>query len=212
MSDASQLPDHLTPTAIWTGGGFLDFADPRPEAIRLADIAVGLAMKPRWGGLLRDAYSVAEHSIAVARVARQIAPPAMDLDRLGLLALMHDATEAFMSDVSTPLKRLCPDYREIEHRLDAVIARRFGLTETVDPETLCDMRMIVRDADRIALSSEWHEFGPRGVALPGVPAPQRTGVFRCRYDAAWSFVTFAAEWGLAAERDAALRALWEVSR
>jgi hypothetical protein len=51
-------------------------------------------------------------------------------DPLALLeVLLHDATEAYMHDLPTPLKRHLPDYMELEKRFfrDA-IAPCFGLT------------------------------------------------------------------------------------
>ena len=40
---------------------------------------------------------------------------------------MHDASEAYLSDVIRPIKSSLTNYHEIESRLERVIAQRFGL-------------------------------------------------------------------------------------
>lgn len=62
--------------------------------------------------------------------------------------LLHDAQEAFLGDVATPLKRLLPDYLAIEEAFESVIAERFGLAWT--PDT----RRAVKQADMIMLATE----------------------------------------------------------
>jgi hypothetical protein len=44
-----------------------------------------------------------------------------------LTGLMHDASEAYLGDVSTPLKTVLPEYRKLEEKFQEVIRRRFGL-------------------------------------------------------------------------------------
>jgi hypothetical protein len=50
---------------------------------------------------------------------------------LKLVALMHDAAEAFVGDVSAPLKQLLPEYRRIEATVQGAILARFGLPEVM---------------------------------------------------------------------------------
>ena len=69
--------------------------DPRPEEIHIEDIAHSLSMQCRFLGHCRDFYSVAEHSV---RVARELPP---ELQKWGLL---HDAAEAYLGDMVRPLK------------------------------------------------------------------------------------------------------------
>ena len=79
--------------------------DPRPSEVSIIDIAHSLAMQCRYGGHCRDFYSVAEHSVYVSRLV----PP-----QHALVALLHDATEAYVSDVPRPLKPYLTNYDEIE--------------------------------------------------------------------------------------------------
>lgn len=102
---------------VWTGGIYWPL-DPRAEEVYIEDIAHSLAMQCRYGGHCSPYYSVAEHSVHVSRLV----PPHM-----ALLGLLHDATEAYLSDVIRPLKRHLTNYKEIEQLNWLAIAERFGL-------------------------------------------------------------------------------------
>jgi len=71
----------------------------------IEDIAHALANICRWTGHTSRFYSVAEHCIRAAAIA----PPECKLH-----VLMHDAAEAYLGDVATPLKNLLPEYQTIE--------------------------------------------------------------------------------------------------
>lgn len=97
-------------------GELYDLADPSASRLTLNDIAHGLSMVCRFAGQASRFYSVAEHSVHVARLV----PP-----HLGRAALLHDAAEALIGDVSRPLKSLLPDYRQVEARIEFDLAARF---------------------------------------------------------------------------------------
>ncbi len=115
--------------------------NPDPSTLTLPDIAHALSHICRFTGHTRTFYSVAEHSVRVARLV----PPA---DRLA--ALLHDATEAYLCDIATPVKAMLPGYAEAEDRLARVIADKWGVTYPW-PES-------VKRADRIMLHSEDREL------------------------------------------------------
>lgn len=107
----------MTKTHIMLASGTLfDILDPESSDFTLQDIAQGLGNMCRFAGQSSRFYSVAEHCTHVARLV----PIA-----LGRAALLHDATEAFIGDVTRPLKALLPDYRAIEEKIAGAIARRF---------------------------------------------------------------------------------------
>jgi 5'-deoxynucleotidase YfbR-like HD superfamily hydrolase len=110
-------------TAINTfSGGVLDFANPRPEAIKLTDIAHGLSMVPRFGAQALRFHSVAQHAVGVSQVVDMLERP-----ELAIAALHHDSHEAYACDIPAPLKRLLqPAYDHITGRLDAAIAAALG--------------------------------------------------------------------------------------
>lgn len=86
-----------------------DFDDFRAESIRMEDIAHSLSMQCRFTGHCSRFYSVAEHSLLVARrVAGALAEDATQTPFLRawvtLKALCHEAAEAYIGDVARPLK------------------------------------------------------------------------------------------------------------
>jgi hypothetical protein len=101
----------------FTGKKF-DIANPQPEMVDILDIAHSLSMQCRFTGHTNDFYSVAEHSIYVS----QQVPP-----EHALQALLHDASEAYLTDVARPMKPFLSGYYELEQRISAVIYQKFNL-------------------------------------------------------------------------------------
>lgn len=104
-----------------------EFANPTAEMICIEDIAHALSQINRFTGHTRDPYSVAEHSILVAQMCES---------QYQLEALLHDAAEAYLGDVSSPLKHIheMDSYRLIlEPRINAVIRAKFGLPAVETP-------------------------------------------------------------------------------
>lgn len=130
---------------IATRFGRWHLLDPRPADVQLPDIAWSLAHTNRYTGHA-GTYSVATHSRHVARIVVEVLErPDLELD-----ALLHDAHEAYVGDVSAPLKRALPDYRAIEERTERVVRGAFGLGPEMDPVT--------RRADLMALADEASQF------------------------------------------------------
>ena len=107
----------------------INLSGPDVELIRLVDIAHGLARCNRWCGQTREGYNVAQHSVYVSRL--------LELEGHTHLTqfqgLMHDASEAYLGDMSRPLKDLCPQYKEIEQMWEGVIEMRFGIEGPLHP-------------------------------------------------------------------------------
>ncbi len=117
---------------------------PDAEQIRIEDIAHALSHLCRFCGHTNTFYSVAEHSVRVARwLEEQGYGP-----QVVLRGLLHDASEYALSDISSPVKRTdaFAGYRSAEERLMSVICERFGLPEK-EPEA-------VRKADLVLLATE----------------------------------------------------------
>lgn len=68
--------------------------------------------------------SVAEHSVNVSYLVEE---------KLEMEALLHDGSEAFINDISTPLKQLLPQYKVIEERIERDVCRRFNLPYPLTP-------------------------------------------------------------------------------
>lgn len=141
---------------IQTAGGKQFFLDrPRSEDVDIDDIAHALSRLCRFTGHVRRFYSVAQHSVLVSYVC----DPAD-----ALVGLLHDATEAYIGDVSSPLKSLLPEYRVIEGRVWAAVAERFGLPAEL-PES-------VKHADAVLLATEKRDLlGPPPASWGQWPDP-----------------------------------------
>lgn len=111
--------------------------DPRPEEIELVDIAHALSLLCRFNGHCRTFYSVAEHSVRVARILPQ---------ELALWGLLHDAGEAYLTDLPRPVKQGLPEFAEIEDRVLLQVAKRFDL--------VWPMPAPVKEADNKLLATE----------------------------------------------------------
>lgn len=90
---------------------------PDETLIDIADIAHSLSMLCRANGHFMTFYSVGQHSINCMREAqaRGYSP------RLQLACLLHDASEAYLSDVTRPVKQELPQYKLIEEPLQNII-------------------------------------------------------------------------------------------
>jgi hypothetical protein len=94
------------------------------DDIAIEDIAHHLSMLCRFTGASRLFYSVAEHSVLVADL---IAHSVADEPEIELAALLHDAPEAYLSDLATPVKAQIETYHALERAAWWAIAERFGL-------------------------------------------------------------------------------------
>lgn len=100
------------------------------EDIMLEDIAHALSLMCRGNGQVVHFYSVGQHCINCAKEAKE---RAWDV-RLQLGCLLHDAAEAYMSDLITPVKVCMPQYYEIEDRFLKAVFDKFGLADLTEGE------------------------------------------------------------------------------
>lgn len=129
---------------IKSGGEF----DPKTgliSKIDIEDIGHALSNMCRYAGHCRSMYSVAEHSVLVSQIIRQMWPDDVMARWAGLL---HDATEAYVCDLPTPLKVLLPEFIRIEDELGDKIATQFKI------EWTDEVKKRVKMADHIALATE----------------------------------------------------------
>ena len=96
-------------------------ADPRPEEICIEDIAHALSLMTRANGHFPVFYSVAQHSLDCAAMAQAEGRSSREV----LACLLHDASEAYLSDITRPVKGCLPEYRRIEQVLQEMIYEKY---------------------------------------------------------------------------------------
>ncbi len=162
---SSSIPANSIPT--YTGRPINPLAV-MPDQIDVRDIAHALSQRARWSGHTREFWSVAEHSLLVADILEGWDNSDPDLLLWGLL---HDAAEAYLPDVATPIKGLVTieagvgrvSFAWVEQCLLRAIAGAFGLAWPVP--------VAVKQADRIATATEARDLFAPPVRLPDYPKP-----------------------------------------
>lgn len=122
--------------------------NPNPVDVDIEDIAHALSMLCRFNGHSTCFYSVAEHSVHVSKIL----PPEHQL-----WGLMHDAAEAYLSDIPRPLKRTMHEFQATEEKVLEAIAERFDLGPGPGDEVI--------EADHILLATE------KALLMADEPAP-----------------------------------------
>jgi 5'-deoxynucleotidase YfbR-like HD superfamily hydrolase len=126
---------------------------PKKEQIVIEDIAHSLSLMTRANGHFPEFYSVAQHCIhcyeeAVARGYDK---------RLCLACLLHDASEAYLADITRPVKKNLPKYLVIEKILQDTIYERFLGSKLTE-----EQQQLVSEVDDALLYYEFeHYMGER---------------------------------------------------
>ena len=130
------MQEHKLEAWIETFTGLhFEFLDPKDEQIHIRDIAHSLAFTCRYTGHSSRFYSVAEHSLFVSYLA---ADP--------LAGLLHDASEAYITDIASPIKPHLANYKELEDMIMGRIANKFGFKYPLDGD--------IKDCDATQLKTE----------------------------------------------------------
>jgi hypothetical protein len=130
----------------------LDILNPKPYQICIEDIAQGLSNTCRYNGQGLF-YSVAEHSVHLANWCMWNRSNL----KIAIHALLHDAAEAYLPDVSTPAKEIFPEFKACEERLLGVIHKTFDVRPiyAIDEKTIknIDRRIVLNECKEIGLPS-----------------------------------------------------------
>lgn len=151
--------------------------EPRAADVDIVDIAHSLAMQCRYSGHCKIFYSVAEHCVHVSHFL----PP-----ELRLWGLLHDAGEAYLTDVPRPIKPFLPGFKELEASVMRVICARYGLprdepaeVKRVDTAILADeMAQVMGPPPADWLLPE----NPLGVTIEGWMPERAKAEFLRRFD------------------------------
>lgn len=105
------------------------FDDPKPEEVAIVDIAYALANTYRWGGHACPNITVAQHSVIVCDMLLRRGYDA----EVGMQGLLHDAAEAYLGDIPTPIKSRLPEFQAMELLVESAIFEHFGISLPMHP-------------------------------------------------------------------------------
>lgn len=156
---------------ITSDGQRFYFTNPENYKYSVKGIAASLSKLCRFTGHTRNFYSVAEHAVLVSKLVPK---------EYSLWGLLHDAHEAFIGDIASPLKaHIGANISGYEHRIDAALCKSLNI-----PYPSPMVHKNVKDADLVALAIEafylmptgaWEEFDFRGMTVAELvgcaPAP-----------------------------------------
>ena len=142
----------IEPIVTYTGVVMYPLA-PQTSDFRIEDIAHALSLMTRANGHFIRFYSVGQHCIACSKEgeARGYSP------LVCLALLLHDASEAYLSDITRPVKISLPNYVEIEKSLQKVMEQAFGLENLTDED-----RELISSVDDAMLYYEFENLHKDG--------------------------------------------------
>ena len=147
LDDSDRIGDWIS---VFTGRQYYPI-DPRAEEVDILDIAHSLSLLCRYNGHCDRFYSVAEHCIHVSYAVPK---------EYALEGLLHDAAEAYTSDVPRPLK-YCDDltlFREVEDKNTKVIYEKFKLPYPESPIVKeFDSRMLCNEGYALLSRTDWYK-------------------------------------------------------
>ena len=146
------------------------FLDPTADMIDIEDIAHALSNTCRYTGHCRRFYSVAEHSVAVSELTGT------------LEGLLHDASEAYITDIASPVKPHLTNYKKLESTIQGAVCLKYGVPFPFSEDThYADLVQLSTEARHLLPSKgnewrwdEWHVDGRprRGGIIPRCLSPR----------------------------------------
>lgn len=135
--------------------------NPSSLEVNITDIAVALSRAPRFAGHTSEPWTVAEHCLLVTAILRHGGFNA----KMQMAGLLHDAAEAYICDIPSPLKWAMEQmdgifcaYRQIEKKVEYAIDRALQPSWLDAPDYA---RRTIKRADQIALRTEFPAFFPQ---------------------------------------------------
>lgn len=156
-------------------GRAFDLVNLDPNEVDIEDIAYSLGKLCRYTGHPEPFFSVAEHSVIMNQLVSRKAQ---------IHAMLHDTPEAYVNDLTTPVKRLLPDYKALENRILVIIYKHFGIgfpnQKIIEEVKDADVRMHVTEREQLLPASPrpWsrnHSEGPFKYRLP-CWGPKKAGI------------------------------------
>ncbi len=123
--------------------------NPDSDSILIKDIAHALSLMTRANGHFHEFYSVAQHCIFCCEeaLARGYS------NKVALACLLHDASEAYLADITRPVKKNLLNYLDIEEVLQNAIYSKF-IGQALSTEELAQIHSV----DNSLLFSEFIHY------------------------------------------------------
>lgn len=131
----------MNPFVRLHSGKKFHYLKPSPREVCIEDICHSLCGIPRFNNHTITPYYVGQHLC----ICHDIAPKSLRKEAFG-----HDFAEFVMADIPSPLKGLIPQYKEIEMRVEYVIAKKFKFGFPYNP--------IVKEIDLTILATEMRDL------------------------------------------------------
>ena len=106
-----------------------------PNDVNIEAIAYALSNNSRFCGHTSKFWSVAQHSLLVAKFIRdelseEISRAGLNPEKAEMLGLLHDASEAYLSDMCRPIKQFMQEYLKYEQMVQTKILGAFNLIDS----------------------------------------------------------------------------------
>ena len=148
--------------------------NPQLDEIDIVDIAHSLAMQCRYNGHSSSFFSVAQHSVLVSQHCES-----------KLEGLLHDAAEAYLTDVPRPIKPYFPNYTEFEDKLTEVIFKKYGANFPIPAEVKqIDNSILFDEGNKLMTdTSEWEcDVEPLGIEINPIGPEEAKTLFLERFN------------------------------
>lgn len=146
-------------------GGRVSVMNPQPDQINIYDIGVALSKQCRFNGHCSKFYSVAEHCVRGSWLAEDWYGKEVAKE-----FFLHDATEAYMGDMIRPVKRMIPQFEQMEQVFWKAISSKFGVPYIHSEE--------VHYLDNVMVTWEKRDLLPHAEEWPNLPDISNLGLAR----------------------------------
>jgi hypothetical protein len=132
----------------------------QPEDVNIVDIAHSLSQQNRYGGHTFKPYSVGAHCIIMENTFTD----KFEQREMGLDALMHDASEAYITDIPRPIKERIPMIEEIEANILYVIYQKYGIKHFLEVQSY-DHAMVYGEIEHLKMLNEIEDRIPTNMKI-----------------------------------------------
>ena len=135
-------------------GNTVDLLHYKPEDVNVRDLAWGCGRTLRYGGHIREDFTVAHHAVIMSYLVDE---------EYALEALHHDSAEALIGDIIWPVKVLFPEIAAFENAITDSIMKAFDVETAGSDDGKYVKSEAIETADRKLLEHESFSVGRAGV-------------------------------------------------